>query len=251
MDRVGGQTTPTTRPRRRPPLRRLRQQHPVRFIWDVKPTKAGRPRRSRAGSRQERRPLGVDRHPASGPRRPDADPTRPRRPRPSVPARRRTPTPVTPPTVKLQLDDTTIDLGRRGRDHDHRQHDKGLDWIQWEGDGSDDPALDNHRYDCDNRKDCARTWTVKPTKKGTVDIEADAKDRRRQLARRRPSGAADSVAPAIERAPQSPPTQPASRMGGGLGRCAPVAGVDWYTTPREVRHGRPDDANRDVRQPFP
>ena len=36
--------------------------------------------------------------------------------------------------------------------------------------------LDQQRYDCDNKKDCARTWKVKPTKKGSVDIIADAKD---------------------------------------------------------------------------
>ena len=93
-----------------------------------------------------------------------------------------TPTPITQPSVKIQLDDTSIDLGEEVEITIIASHDKGLDWIQWQGDDFDDPELDEHRFDCDNKKDCARTWKVKPTKKGTVDIEADAKDNNGQRA---------------------------------------------------------------------
>jgi len=106
-------------------------------------------------------------------------------PTPSAP----TPTPgpgtptVTPtatssiPSVTIQLSDGSINMGGEVEITVIGKSDSGLDWIQWEGDGTDDPELDSHRFDCDNRKDCARTWTIKPTKKGSVDINADAKDR--------------------------------------------------------------------------
>jgi hypothetical protein len=90
-----------------------------------------------------------------------------------------TPTPVpaaSVPSVKVQLSDDTIDLGEELEITVIANHDKGLDWIQWEGDETDDPELDRHRYDCDNRKDCARTWTVKPSMKGSTDILGEAKD---------------------------------------------------------------------------
>ena len=84
--------------------------------------------------------------------------------------------------MKIQIDDTSIDLGDEVEITIIASHDKGLDWIQWQGDDFDDPELDEHRFDCDNKKDCARTWKVKPSKKGTVDIEADAKDNNGQRA---------------------------------------------------------------------
>ena len=88
-----------------------------------------------------------------------------------------TPTPVAvAPTVKLQLSDSSISLGASVDITIIASSDKGLDWIQWQGDETDDPELDSHRFNCENRKDCARTWTVKPTVKGSVDILGDAKD---------------------------------------------------------------------------
>jgi hypothetical protein len=89
-----------------------------------------------------------------------------------------TPTPTSSiPSVTIQLSDDSIDLGEEVEITVIGKSDSGLDWIQWEGDDTDDPELDSHRFDCENRKDCARTWTVKPTEKGSVDISADAKDR--------------------------------------------------------------------------
>ena len=79
------------------------------------------------------------------------------------------------PSVKIQLSDDSIDLGESVEITIIASSDQGLDWIQWEGEDSDDGELDSHRFDCDNKKDCARTWTVKPTKKASLDIKADAR----------------------------------------------------------------------------
>lgn len=142
------------------------------FVWDVKPTKAGlhdiRARgRDRNGVRSEWTVVQL---------RIREGPTPTWTPVPTVGPGTPTPTPITQPSVKLRIDDDTIDLGDEIEIEIIANHDKGIDWIQWEGKDFDDPALDDHRYDCDNRKDCSRTWKVKPTKKGTVDIEAEAKD---------------------------------------------------------------------------
>jgi hypothetical protein len=141
-------------------------------VWDVTPTKGGlhdiRARaRDKDGVRSEW--TVVQLRVREGP---TATPTAVPTVGPGTP----TPTPITQPSVKLRLSDATIDLGDEIEIEIIANHDKGLDWIQWEGKDFDDPELDEHRYDCDNRKDCSRTWKVKPTKKGTVDIEAVAKD---------------------------------------------------------------------------
>ena len=142
------------------------------FVWEVTPTRGGthdlRARgRDKNGVRSEWKVVQL---------RVRAGPTPTFTPVPTVGAGTPTPTPITQPVVKVQLDDDTIDLGDEVEITIISNHDKGLDWIQWVGRDSDDPALDEHRYDCDNRRDCARTWKIKPTKKGNVDIEADAKD---------------------------------------------------------------------------
>jgi len=142
------------------------------FVWDVKPTKPGsfdiRARgRDKNGVRSEWTvvQLRIREGPA-----PTSTPV------PTVGPGTPTPTAITQPSVKIQLDDSSIDLGEEVEITVIASHDKGLDWIEWRGRDFDDPELDEHRFDCDNKKDCARTWKVKPTKKGTVDIEADAKD---------------------------------------------------------------------------
>jgi hypothetical protein len=147
-------------------------------VWDVTPTKGGlhdiRARaRDRDGVRSEW--TVVQLRVREGP---TATPTAVPTVGPGTP----TPTPITQPSVKLRLSDATIDLGDEIEIEIIANHDKGLDWIQWEGKDFDDAELNEHRYDCDNRKDCSRTWKVKPTKKGTVDIEADAKDQNGQRA---------------------------------------------------------------------
>ena len=142
------------------------------FIWDVKPTKSGS-HDIRARGRDKN---GVRSEWTVAQLRIREGPTPTFTPVPTVGPGTPTPTPITQPSVKIQLDDTTIDLGEEVEITVIASHDKGLDWIQWQGRDFDDPELDEHRYDCDNRTDCARTWRVKPSKKGTVDIEADAKD---------------------------------------------------------------------------
>jgi hypothetical protein len=142
------------------------------FVWEVNPTKGGL-HDIRARGRDTN---GVRSEWTVAQLRVRDGPTPTFTPVPTVGPGTPTPTPVTQPSVKIQLDDTSIDLGEEVEITVIASHDKGLDWIQWHGADWDDPALDEHRYDCDNRKDCARTWTIRPTQKGAVDIEADAKD---------------------------------------------------------------------------
>jgi hypothetical protein len=154
------------------------QQTQCASVWEVAPNRGGdhelRARaRDKNGVRSEWvvTKLKVREGPTLTPTPSTPTPT----PGPGTPTVTPTTVPV-PPTVKIQLSDTSIDLGKTFEITIIANSDKGLDWIEWVGNDSDDPELDSHRFDCDNKKDCARTWTVKPTKKGSVDIKADAKD---------------------------------------------------------------------------
>ncbi|MBX7106935.1 MAG: hypothetical protein K1X57_22890 [Gemmataceae bacterium] len=147
-------------------------------VWEVAPTKDGdhilRARaRDTAGTRTDWTTieLRIRKGPTPTPSPSTPTPT----PGPGTPTV--TPTPVpNAPTVTIQLSDKSIDLGDEIEITVIGKSDVGLDWIEWEGEDSDDPELDQHRFDCDNKKDCARTWKVKPSKKDTIDIRADAKD---------------------------------------------------------------------------
>jgi hypothetical protein len=141
-------------------------------VWEVSPTRGGS-HDLRARGRDKN---GVRSEWVVAQLRIREGPTPTSTPQPTVGPGTPTPAPVTQPSVSLKLDDSTIDLGEEVEITVVATHDKGLDWIQWRGRDFDDDALDSHRYDCDNDKVCSRTWTVKPTKKGTVDIEAEAKD---------------------------------------------------------------------------
>jgi hypothetical protein len=148
------------------------------FVWDVTPIKSGRfdiraRARDKDGNRSEwvTKELRVRDGPTPTPTPSTPTPT----PGPGTPTVTPT-TQATQPKVTIQISDNSIDLGEEVEITIIATHDKGLDWIQWEGDDSDDPELDSHRFDCDNKKDCARTWTVKPSKKASVDITAEAKD---------------------------------------------------------------------------
>jgi hypothetical protein len=147
-------------------------------VWEVTPIKDGRHTlRARArdtdGNRSEwvTTELRVRDGPTPTPTPSTPTPT----PGPGTPTV--TPTQIAAPTVRLQLSDDTIDLGESVEITVIGNSDAGLDWIQWDGEDTDDPELDTQRYDCDSRKDCARTWTVKPTERGSLDIRADARDR--------------------------------------------------------------------------
>jgi hypothetical protein len=147
-------------------------------VWEVAPTVGGRHdlrarARDKNGVRSEYTVIQLRVRDGPTPTPTDTTPTP--TPGPGTPTVTPTSTPSVP-TVKLQLSSTTINLGDEIEVTVIASHDKGLNWIRWEGDGSEDSALDQQRYDCDNRKDCARTWKVKPTKKGSIDIIADAKD---------------------------------------------------------------------------
>ena len=52
---------------------------------------------------------------------------------------------------------------------------RGLDWITWEGDNTDDRELDSeHRFDCNGQTECANVWTVTPTRAGRFTLNARA-----------------------------------------------------------------------------
>jgi hypothetical protein len=147
-------------------------------VWEVNPVKPGRHTlraraRDRNGVRTEwvTKELRVRDGPTPTPTPSTPTPT----PGPGTPTA--TPIPAASvPNITLQLNKSTIDLGDTVEITVIATHDKGLDWIQWEGDDSDDPELDEHRFDCESRRNCARTWTVKPSKKGSIDIIAETKD---------------------------------------------------------------------------
>ncbi len=92
------------------------------------------------------------------------------------------------PTVVLQVSDDRIDPGEEIEITVIASDDKGVDRIEWEGtivdddDENDnkqtgDPALDErHRHDCDDQRECAQVWKVKPTKSGRYTIRARARD---------------------------------------------------------------------------
>jgi hypothetical protein len=153
-------------------------------VWEVTPVKSGRHTlraraRDKDGNRSDwvTRELRVRDGPTPTPTPGTPTPTL----APGAPTYTPTPTPAAP-TVKLQISDTSIDLGETVEITVIGSSEVGLDWIQWQGEGTDDPELDSHRFDCDNRKDCARTWTVKPSKTGSLDIKADARDTNRNRA---------------------------------------------------------------------
>ena len=82
-------------------------------------------------------------------------------------------------TVEFQIDDDLIDPGQKVRITVIGRSSAGLEWIEWSGDDTGDPVLDdNHRFDgCDQRTDCASVWEVSPTKDGTHTLRARARDK--------------------------------------------------------------------------
>jgi hypothetical protein len=91
-----------------------------------------------------------------------------------------TPTPTTAPTttVQIQLNDALIDPGEGIKVTVIANGTTGLSWIEWQGDDTGDPALDDsHRYDgCDSRTQCAFVWDATPIKSGRQTLRARARD---------------------------------------------------------------------------
>ena len=82
---------------------------------------------------------------------------------------------TTGPTVSIQVDDDTIDQGDQVAITVIARDPRGLDWIAWEGDGTDDAALDSeHRFDCNGQTECANVWTVTVSEAGTHTLNASA-----------------------------------------------------------------------------
>jgi hypothetical protein len=82
---------------------------------------------------------------------------------------------TTGPTVSIQVDDDTIDSGDQITITVIARDPRGLEWIAWEGDDTNDGELDReHRFDCNGQTECASVWTVTATKTGTHTLRARA-----------------------------------------------------------------------------
>jgi hypothetical protein len=82
---------------------------------------------------------------------------------------------TTGPAVSIQVDDDTIDVGQPVSITVIARDPRGLDWITWEGDNTDDRELDSeHRFDCNGQTECANVWTVTPTRAGRFTLNARA-----------------------------------------------------------------------------
>ena len=82
---------------------------------------------------------------------------------------------TTGPSVSIQVDDERIDQGDEVAITVIARDARGLDWIAWEGDDTDDAELDReHRFDCNGQTECASVWTVRATEPGTHTLNASA-----------------------------------------------------------------------------
>jgi len=86
------------------------------------------------------------------------------------------PIPVTTaPNVTIQLADDRVDPGDPITVTVIANDARGLDWIEWRGDDTNDRVLDeNHRFNCDGQTQCANVWTVNVTEPGHHTLRARA-----------------------------------------------------------------------------
>jgi hypothetical protein len=79
------------------------------------------------------------------------------------------------PTVTMQLSDDRVDPGDTIALTLISSDPRGLDWIEWRGDNTKDPELDqSHRFDCDGQTQCANVWNVTVTRSGRQTLQARA-----------------------------------------------------------------------------
>jgi hypothetical protein len=94
---------------------------------------------------------------------------------PAATAQTTAPAPSAGPTVSIQLNDDAIDSGDPVQITVIARDPRGLDWIAWEGDDTNDTVLDQeYRFNCDGQTECANVWTVNPTVAGRHTINARA-----------------------------------------------------------------------------
>jgi hypothetical protein len=85
-------------------------------------------------------------------------------------------TSTTGSTVSIQVNDDQIDQGDQVAITVIARDPRGLEWIAWEGDDTDDVELDReHRFDCDGQTECANVWTVTATQAGRHTLNARAR----------------------------------------------------------------------------
>jgi hypothetical protein len=79
------------------------------------------------------------------------------------------------PRVTIHVDDDLIDPGQKVSVTVIARSGSALEWIEWQGAETGDPVLDaNHRFNCDQRTECASVWTLAPTKAGRHQLRARA-----------------------------------------------------------------------------
>src|SRR6185503_5360786 len=81
----------------------------------------------------------------------------------------------TGPAVSIQVSDPQIVQGQSVDVTVIARDPRGLDWITWEGDDTNDASLDSeHRFECNGQTECANVWTVTPTQVGSFTLNARA-----------------------------------------------------------------------------
>jgi hypothetical protein len=82
---------------------------------------------------------------------------------------------TTGPAVSIQVSDPQIAQGDQVSITVIARDPRGLDWISWEGDNTNDRELDQeHRFDCNGQTECANVWTVTVTQVGRFTLNARA-----------------------------------------------------------------------------
>ena len=121
-------------------------------------------------------------------------------------------TTTTGPAVSIQVDDDQIDPGDAVSITVIARDPRGLEWIAWEGDDTDDAELDReHRFECNGQTECANVWTVTATQAGRHTLNARAQttdDVESELApvTLRVREASATPEPTVPAAPTSAPT---------------------------------------------
>jgi hypothetical protein len=117
------------------------------------------------------------------------------------------------PTVTIQLNDDAIDQGDQVTITVIARDSRGIEWIAWEGDDTDDAELDReHRFDCDGQTECANVWTVTATRAGRHTLQARAQTTDDQRSERTPVElrVREASATAVPTAPASSTPVPAT-----------------------------------------
>ena len=111
----------------------------------------------------------------------------------------------------MQIDDDQINPGDSVSITVIARDPRGLKWITWEGNDTNDRELDSeHRFDCNGQTECANVWTVTATQPGNHTLQARAQttdDQTSELTTVR-LRVREASATAVPTAPAAPTTVP-------------------------------------------